>query len=161
QDGADEIESARVERVPVERQRPPTQQGGSDRDRNVHPEYGPPPDAGDQRPTQDEPGDEPYGARRAVQAERAVPSRSLGERGGEKGERGRCDHGRPDPLSRSGRDQGAGRAREPPQEGGRREREQTGEKQPPPTEKVSHRSEEHTSELQSLAYLVCRLLLEK
>src|SRR2546425_3813810 len=26
---------------------------------------------------------------------------------------------------------------------------------------VSHRSEEHTSELQSLAYLVCRLLLEK
>src|SRR3989441_4978738 len=26
---------------------------------------------------------------------------------------------------------------------------------------VDHRSEEHTSELQSLAYLVCRLLLEK
>src|SRR2546423_7466174 len=26
---------------------------------------------------------------------------------------------------------------------------------------VSYRSEEHTSELQSLAYLVCRLLLEK
>src|SRR2546423_9374884 len=26
---------------------------------------------------------------------------------------------------------------------------------------ISHRSEEHTSELQSLAYLVCRLLLEK
>src|SRR2546425_9696565 len=28
-------------------------------------------------------------------------------------------------------------------------------------ELVHHRSEEHTSELQSLAYLVCRLLLEK
>src|SRR5205823_14397210 len=28
-------------------------------------------------------------------------------------------------------------------------------------ERVVHRSEEHTSELQSLAYLVCRLLLEK
>src|SRR2546423_11763080 len=28
-------------------------------------------------------------------------------------------------------------------------------------ESQSHRSEEHTSELQSLAYLVCRLLLEK
>src|SRR4029078_3919639 len=27
--------------------------------------------------------------------------------------------------------------------------------------KATHRSEEHTSELQSLAYLVCRLLLEK
>src|SRR2546425_1932335 len=27
--------------------------------------------------------------------------------------------------------------------------------------KHAHRSEEHTSELQSLAYLVCRLLLEK
>src|SRR2546425_7659588 len=27
--------------------------------------------------------------------------------------------------------------------------------------KLPHRSEEHTSELQSLAYLVCRLLLEK
>src|SRR3989441_10622713 len=26
---------------------------------------------------------------------------------------------------------------------------------------IAHRSEEHTSELQSLAYLVCRLLLEK
>src|SRR3989441_9144321 len=36
---------------------------------------------------------------------------------------------------------------------------------PPPTEAWSpsspSRSEEHTSELQSLAYLVCRLLLEK
>src|SRR6266404_6994747 len=31
---------------------------------------------------------------------------------------------------------------------------------PAPTEQ-SNRSEEHTSELQSLAYLVCRLLLEK
>src|SRR2546425_13312023 len=29
------------------------------------------------------------------------------------------------------------------------------------TERVDERSEEHTSELQSLAYLVCRLLLEK
>src|SRR5205823_6933177 len=28
-------------------------------------------------------------------------------------------------------------------------------------ELLDHRSEEHTSELQSLAYLVCRLLLEK
>src|SRR2546425_5824053 len=28
-------------------------------------------------------------------------------------------------------------------------------------EQLAHRSEEHTSELQSLAYLVCRLLLEK
>src|SRR2546425_2247141 len=32
---------------------------------------------------------------------------------------------------------------------------------PRPVELVSVRSEEHTSELQSLAYLVCRLLLEK
>src|SRR5205823_9091776 len=31
----------------------------------------------------------------------------------------------------------------------------------PPTATSSLRSEEHTSELQSLAYLVCRLLLEK
>src|SRR2546425_2648919 len=31
----------------------------------------------------------------------------------------------------------------------------------PGTEETSRRSEEHTSELQSLAYLVCRLLLEK
>src|SRR2546425_9018849 len=30
-----------------------------------------------------------------------------------------------------------------------------------PAIKNRHRSEEHTSELQSLAYLVCRLLLEK
>src|SRR3989441_7863437 len=38
-------------------------------------------------------------------------------------------------------------------------REQLGEKSDEP-ERIS-RSEEHTSELQSLAYLVCRLLLEK
>src|SRR5687767_15694874 len=31
----------------------------------------------------------------------------------------------------------------------------------PPSHAARHRSEEHTSELQSLAYLVCRLLLEK
>src|SRR3989441_6048654 len=30
-----------------------------------------------------------------------------------------------------------------------------------PSRMISKRSEEHTSELQSLAYLVCRLLLEK
>src|SRR2546425_9750791 len=30
-----------------------------------------------------------------------------------------------------------------------------------PGDGLAHRSEEHTSELQSLAYLVCRLLLEK
>src|SRR5687767_15428964 len=35
----------------------------------------------------------------------------------------------------------------------------TGKEQPEPSE--AGRSEEHTSELQSLAYLVCRLLLEK
>src|SRR5205823_6765753 len=32
---------------------------------------------------------------------------------------------------------------------------------PAPPPPVTNRSEEHTSELQSLAYLVCRLLLEK
>src|SRR2546425_9157685 len=32
---------------------------------------------------------------------------------------------------------------------------------PRPRQPVAGRSEEHTSELQSLAYLVCRLLLEK
>src|SRR3989441_6787565 len=32
---------------------------------------------------------------------------------------------------------------------------------PNPWTKMKNRSEEHTSELQSLAYLVCRLLLEK
>src|SRR2546425_6712556 len=31
----------------------------------------------------------------------------------------------------------------------------------PAEQAAAHRSEEHTSELQSLAYLVCRLLLEK
>src|SRR5205823_13450868 len=31
----------------------------------------------------------------------------------------------------------------------------------PPNRRMAARSEEHTSELQSLAYLVCRLLLEK
>src|SRR3989441_8706429 len=35
------------------------------------------------------------------------------------------------------------------------------EKFPPEQKVTEYRSEEHTSELQSLAYLVCRLLLEK
>src|SRR5205823_14847904 len=42
--------------------------------------------------------------------------------------------------------------------------DQTSPGTPPPTTNPSRhraRSEEHTSELQSLAYLVCRLLLEK
>src|SRR2546425_7458654 len=34
-------------------------------------------------------------------------------------------------------------------------------RRPPATRALAERSEEHTSELQSLAYLVCRLLLEK
>src|SRR5687767_15542829 len=40
----------------------------------------------------------------------------------------------------------------------------SGRRQTPPVAEpklVQYRSEEHTSELQSLAYLVCRLLLEK
>src|SRR2546425_3883508 len=36
-----------------------------------------------------------------------------------------------------------------------------GRSTPPLLDQLLHRSEEHTSELQSLAYLVCRLLLEK
>src|SRR5687767_15378962 len=40
-------------------------------------------------------------------------------------------------------------------------REKSGPSPPAPRVKSSSRSEEHTSELQSLAYLVCRLLLEK
>src|SRR2546425_13380107 len=36
-----------------------------------------------------------------------------------------------------------------------------GARVPSPTRRKQRRSEEHTSELQSLAYLVCRLLLEK
>src|SRR2546425_7030698 len=45
---------------------------------------------------------------------------------------------------------------------GAREREDAGEHGDRDAERALHdRSEEHTSELQSLAYLVCRLLLEK
>src|SRR2546425_8935800 len=44
-------------------------------------------------------------------------------------------------------------------EGRRPRREGAGGLDPPPEGR--RRSEEHTSELQSLAYLVCRLLLEK
>src|SRR2546425_5989737 len=53
-----------------------------------------------------------------------------------------------------------GSAAGPPPEGART---CTGRKPPAPTWRhgKKERSEEHTSELQSLAYLVCRLLLEK
>src|SRR5687767_15625412 len=47
----------------------------------------------------------------------------------------------------------------------RQQRDAGGESRPravvPPAVPLRRRSEEHTSELQSLAYLVCRLLLEK
>src|SRR2546425_1951753 len=43
----------------------------------------------------------------------------------------------------------------------RRARAGRGRGRSPPQEPGARRSEEHTSELQSLAYLVCRLLLEK
>src|SRR5687767_15684922 len=43
---------------------------------------------------------------------------------------------------------------------GKRSREAPSSQSPAST-RVRERSEEHTSELQSLAYLVCRLLLEK
>src|SRR5687767_15774677 len=63
---------------------------------------------------------------------------------------GDADAGRPDSLRNRGVPQhvvGAGRFLDPPQ--------------PELRQLVDSRSEEHTSELQSLAYLVCRLLLEK
>src|SRR2546425_5241971 len=44
---------------------------------------------------------------------------------------------------------------------GRTEVVLTHERLPDAEARARHRSEEHTSELQSLAYLVCRLLLEK
>src|SRR2546425_5637116 len=46
-------------------------------------------------------------------------------------------------------------------EHGRRPPEDVGEEHVGGPREVGARSEEHTSELQSLAYLVCRLLLEK
>src|SRR2546425_5626809 len=45
--------------------------------------------------------------------------------------------------------------------GGRGPGDQHGDGECTPTAPRYYRSEEHTSELQSLAYLVCRLLLEK
>src|SRR3989441_7459948 len=42
-----------------------------------------------------------------------------------------------------------------------RQRDAGGARLPAPLGRPLQRSEEHTSELQSLAYLVCRLLLEK
>src|SRR2546425_4884882 len=60
---------------------------------------------------------------------------------------------RPDPSRRAARTRSVERER---RRGGRRARAR-----PPGRAHRLSRSEEHTSELQSLAYLVCRLLLEK
>src|SRR2546425_12748308 len=54
---------------------------------------------------------------------------------------------------RDGRALGSGRTRALPSARAQRDL--------PPAPRAGTRSEEHTSELQSLAYLVCRLLLEK
>src|SRR2546425_2231975 len=56
---------------------------------------------------------------------------------------------------RSARCRAASPLREPPEDPG------TCRDPSAPWLRLPHRSEEHTSELQSLAYLVCRLLLEK
>src|SRR2546423_3267038 len=52
-----------------------------------------------------------------------------------------------------------GQAQQPGAERGRQQPQD--QKQEQPRDQQQGRSEEHTSELQSLAYLVCRLLLEK
>src|SRR2546425_7903133 len=70
-------------------------------------------------------------------------------------------------LFRSHQAQGPPRARSPPPRGTWRRRPSTATRRrdprhsTTPRRRIRDRSEEHTSELQSLAYLVCRLLLEK
>src|SRR3712207_8009236 len=65
-------------------------------------------------------------------------------------------------LFRSRREQRrAGALRAPVQRRGHVERRGGGRHAPPPLRAAHRRSEEHTSELQSRQYLVCRLLLEK
>src|SRR2546425_8348366 len=59
------------------------------------------------------------------------------------------------PISTRGRGTPTGRVR------CRTRRRRPPVRPPPSWSSRKHRSEEHTSELQSLAYLVCRLLLEK
>src|SRR2546425_7236162 len=62
-------------------------------------------------------------------------------------------HHEPRPVYALVRGAGRRRARDRPEVRDQRE--------PPRPSRRAPRSEEHTSELQSLAYLVCRLLLEK
>src|SRR5437879_10963301 len=60
------------------------------------------------------------------------------------------------------RAEGGGRENTPPQSGVRRaERHQRAHRARTGSRRAVQRSEEHTSELQSPMYLVCRLLLEK
>src|SRR5438445_5176332 len=63
----------------------------------------------------------------------------------------------------AGPDRRPGETSEPAPELGRQEGERSQERLPrgAPRERLDQRSEEHTSELQSRQYLVCRLLLEK
>src|SRR3712207_8489592 len=64
-------------------------------------------------------------------------------------------------LFRSPRARAASARRAPSaRRGTRRERRRSGRARPPPRS-ATPRSEEHTSELQSRQYLVCRLLLDK
>src|SRR3712207_8406826 len=71
------------------------------------------------------------------------------------------------PISRlphAQEEQGVGplhRPRSPPWEGQALEMSRSSKKGPWVEERLMQRSEEHTSELQSRQYLVCRLLLEK
>src|SRR3712207_7641537 len=63
-----------------------------------------------------------------------------------------------------GRERGGAPGRAGPAEGGRGKAERAEPRARPatsPRERNRRRSEEHTSELQSRQYLVCRLLLEK
>src|SRR3712207_7474595 len=64
------------------------------------------------------------------------------------------DHRRPDPAARA-------RAHSAPRRGSEGARPPGDGDREPPALRGGARSEEHTSELQSRQYLVCRLLLEK
>ena len=106
------------------------------RDRGGHQQRPPPADLGEQA-GQHEPQREPAGAEDRVDAERAVPHRSLGERGGEQGHAGRRGERGRRSLDEPGRYQQAGAAHQAAEDGDEGEDGQRHQKDPPASEQVS------------------------
>ncbi len=117
------------------------QQDG-ERDGHVDEEGPAPGEQVGQHAAEDRAGGEPGRHQGAVQPERLLPQRSLGEGGGEQGQARRGGGGRREPLGDAGGDEDLGGRREAAGEGGQAQQGEAGEEDPLAADEVADPAEE-------------------